>query len=808
MSINFQEILKELEYRVDKGIVDLTKEEQVTKLTQILKENGIPDANEMAQKARVLFSYLQELEEKKKEAAKKKKAPVKKPTQDVDKVLATKFKNPETGNDVTVASALGYDKKSKAYTIAKGMFTQAGFSNKDIDMVDAGPDDEEKPSQPQANVFGKDKGGNVFEPVPTAPTPQPSADSEENVEGTYDPNNKLQRAVVESKNSQQMMKALDVMAASEKSNMLDKVIAGPGGPVASTGETLCVEAQSDLIQGRYNPKQIRNSKEYKSEFEKVRAIMNSSDKRAKTALTKELENICDKMGYYKEDGSPDYALAMGMKAEADLYIKQNIPAFKKTKVAKTKFKKEEDMVSWMKASFYSSYSLMNNGPSDWNRQKGNGRVMKANALTDGASKQLLVDGLKNAKTPEEKAHYEKQLKVWDKFKGYHDTYLVYTNDKGYKSIFHISNKKSDELDDPQNNTTPEKRIQNYAQAAKEAKLKPEAAKAVAKAQDVAIKGSADNDNIAKSAYSEVKDVDLVVTLANRLPARSETDVKDEYYADLKNDKMIKDWYKKQYGEKWEAAYAKAKPDEVIGVAMKIATDKNMDISKLSGNFTKFILKEGQLAQSILSKAEAGMSVADIVKKMGGKYSAKEIEAIIKSPTMRMLADRKAQHAAGLEGVHKGFINSLHKADGTKPGQNVPNGPAVETYVMGTLKSLHIDTYVTNYDDSVQIEMGGVGCVPADVRGCMAKLSGFKGDISTPEGRAQLNKHLAKNVKVDADSDAVYLLGSDGKTRTYLASDTWRQAGSSKKIATAFGSNLRGCLKKSVGKRNANKRNIK
>jgi len=60
MSINFQEILKELEYRVEHGIIDLNKEEQVTKLVQILRENGISDANEMAQKARVYFSYINE----------------------------------------------------------------------------------------------------------------------------------------------------------------------------------------------------------------------------------------------------------------------------------------------------------------------------------------------------------------------------------------------------------------------------------------------------------------------------------------------------------------------------------------------------------------------------------------------------------------------------------------------------------------------------------------------------------------------------------------------------------------------------
>jgi hypothetical protein len=104
-------------------------------------------------------------------------------------------------------------------------------------------------------------------------------------------------------------------------------------------------------------------------------------------------------------------------------------------------------------------------------------------------------------------------------------------------------------------------------------------------------------------------------------------------------------------------------------------------------------------------------------------------------------------------------------------------------------------------------MGGVGCTPIDVRGCMANLSGFKGDTKSEKGRADLINHLSKNVKVDSDSDAVYLIGDNGQ-RTYIASDTWRQAGSAKKIATAFGSNLRGCLKKSVGNRLNNKKRKK
>ena len=151
MSINFQEILKELEYRVEHGIIDLNKEQQVTTLAEILRENGVSDATHFANKARVYFSYLQEAK------------------QSLDKTLAQTFVNPDTDRKVTVASALGYDRKTQAYNIAKGMFTKAGHSTKDIDMVDAGPDDEEQPT----NVFGKKGGGKVFPSKTTTKSKEP-----------------------------------------------------------------------------------------------------------------------------------------------------------------------------------------------------------------------------------------------------------------------------------------------------------------------------------------------------------------------------------------------------------------------------------------------------------------------------------------------------------------------------------------------------------------------------------------------------------------------------------------------------------
>lgn len=143
MTPNFEEILLELSYRTSQGIVDLTNEEHLNELISILEENHIPNAKQLALEAK----------------------------QSLEKLLATTFKNPETGNLVKVDSALRYKKSSQAYKIASNMLDKSGYSEDDLETVDAGPDDEEKP-----NVFGKNKGAKVFpkksEPkVGSTPTP-------------------------------------------------------------------------------------------------------------------------------------------------------------------------------------------------------------------------------------------------------------------------------------------------------------------------------------------------------------------------------------------------------------------------------------------------------------------------------------------------------------------------------------------------------------------------------------------------------------------------------------------------------------
>jgi hypothetical protein len=151
MSMNFQEILKELEYRSKTGIIDLTKEEQVTKLAKILKENGVSNSHQLAQKVRVYFSYLSEAGKKGDtglEAA-------------AEFFSGKRYKN-NKGNEVAFTTAINYnDPSDSAHNAAMSDFESFLSANKgkygDIEKAK-----QPGPEKPGTSVFGKDKGAKVF----------------------------------------------------------------------------------------------------------------------------------------------------------------------------------------------------------------------------------------------------------------------------------------------------------------------------------------------------------------------------------------------------------------------------------------------------------------------------------------------------------------------------------------------------------------------------------------------------------------------------------------------------------------------
>ena len=117
--------------------------------------------------------------------------------------------------------------------------------------------------------------------------------------------------------------------------------------------------------------------------------------------------------------------------------------------------------------------------------------------------------------------------------------------------------------------------------------------------------------------------------------------------------------------------------------------------------------------------------------------------------------------------------------------------------------MHFDLMVENFDGSLAAVTGIRDSVPADFRGCLAKLSGFKGEIESKEGRDFLNKHLLQRCKLNPQTRAIEITNEEGTS--VLAEDTWRTAGTSQKVEKKLGGGLRSCITNRIDKRQADKR---
>lgn len=145
---NLSEIIDEVltEFCVTYPIPNFNNKEQLEYLRSVLEQFGAATlTDEQLMEAISLAPKKFTLE-----------APVKNTgKQNIDKILQQKVRNTDTGRDITVASALNYkDQKGagarRAYHQAVGMLQSAGFSEKDVNMVD-------DPNPEEPNYYSKQK---------------------------------------------------------------------------------------------------------------------------------------------------------------------------------------------------------------------------------------------------------------------------------------------------------------------------------------------------------------------------------------------------------------------------------------------------------------------------------------------------------------------------------------------------------------------------------------------------------------------------------------------------------------------------
>ena len=717
MSINFQEILKELEYRVEHGIIDLTKEEQVTKLVEILRENGISDANEMAQKARVYYSYLNEAK------------------QSLDKVLKQSFKNPETGNQVTVASALGYKKNSAAYTTAKSMMGTAGYSDKDIDMVDAGPDDDEKPVKPKSNVFGKDKGGKVFEP-------KEKSKSKSNIKDRIDLK-KLAEKDIKKHVEERIAQAED-----EFDNSKDPE-----------------KYATDFI--------IMRSNEINDNY--LRPAGTEGSSLAENNGGKYIPTIWEKGG----NTTPQEDAAM-VKEIMNTPLAKTMPINDRKEWAEVAVQTAKTEVQTLLTEKKYKASPKQNPP------------YPLGVMMDKQSKSMLVKLMerKIKEDPKNKKHYEKQLYNINKLKET-DTGILYETTDGTIGFKHTSNKKS--YADPHNNTSVDEKIIAMEKTLG-SKFSPSLRKSFAQTSEMVKRAS---EGLEASCVDFVKERKKLPPKVEKAQIKILTKILTNYPLKLgKYKNYLDDFMGGTPPPKWVSETAAelkiklpASDEDIVRIAIAAAGKTEKPYPP-----TKAVICVKKISEMVEKINENNFDAT--IKKYGIK---KEEMVLVQKTTTSIkdaASGRRQVMAEAHTQMVNAIQKEDKKLDSNSYPKNPDgdNGPNQQAYIKDYLYRMHFDAYISGERDGVSSQnIGGDNVEPEYYRNCLAELSGFDTKkLNAADGPAQLIAHLTKRLRIYPDSDSIAF--GNKKSSVQIGKETYRTKGESKSILGALGNDMQKCLK--------------
>jgi hypothetical protein len=398
-------------------------------------------------------------------------------------------------------------------------------------------------------------------------------------------------------------------------------------------------------------------------------------------------------------------------------------------------------------------------------------TIQSNRDIDDKVESILENKLAKAKedgNQEDIEFYTAEINSFKKFRKYHDTYVVGQDKNGRTTVVSVSNKKGSDLKDPQNNTTPANRFRVIKDT-----YGDDVAKLVTQTLDDAI------DRVSDTKISAVK-------RTNRI------DIDDSIVAICDTPEMSK--YMKSLSSK--AAFR------------KYAEDKGKSVDNMTTREKLELMKEHSQLLLDSGKTPAFEPYGKIATKIGeftqiAKYKKQYPEIDFDTDSVGKCISIKQDEKDAVTAAHQSVVNDIANADAKQgfPKDGI-NGPHTQGYLSTIMDAMHFDTYIDGGDGKMIIQMGIRGAQPQDIRSCLAEQSGYKGDANTTEGREGLKKHLREKCRVDAKSGAVTV--SDGTGERSICEDTWRTAGTSQKVASAFGEDMRRCIKKSVDSRRKSK----
>jgi hypothetical protein len=723
---NFEEILEELSYKV--GIVDLTNESHKQILVKLLRERGIDSAQQLTDRASVVFKYI-------KEATKP------------DKALAARSK--ESGKLIYFGS-----KEAKADALKAGTHTDP-----------TQPTQQSEPTQSQ-KLSGSDFQSSAEKSA--EPTPEPTATQSEPKSEPV----KLtprQQEITQSLNNGDISEI--IKASDEVNDLRDRGIAGAGGSVPSYGEKSVTSAANEFKSDGFSNFKETNAEAI--EVEKKNILANSK------ANARKVKEVSKQLGYKlpeDEEKVIDYIAQRKVWGDLELQrLKDNSESLWYIGGNKGLRKDEKVFRDWADASFDGAHATLHAVRTNSNIDVSKPfHVIQSNPAKGGADAAIyshLQDKYEEAKqsgNADDIKHYEREIKAFDKL-GFNDTMVIGKDKNDRTTVLHITNKKANELNDMWANTTPE-----YMLASIIKQFGKDVSEAVVTFAKDGIERCKDGKQATNRTFASMKIDENFIKL-------SETDEMKPYTDALRQHAGFN-----KFAQENGVDLEKASTTELLSATQQyIKSEEAKGKTVAYKPFGKVLTKVGEFAQ---------------VTKMKQKYPGIDFNSESVSMAVKNKNDEKDLVAA----VHSDMVNQISKADSERgfPDKDGNNGPHTEAYIATVIHSMHFDLMVENYDGNLAAVTGIRDSVPGDFRGCLAELSGFKGDIESEEGRAKLNKHLLKQCKINATTGFIEITSPNGTVS--LAEDSWRTSGESKKVEKKLGKGLRECVASKVDGRKSSK----
>ena len=502
---------------------------------------------------------------------------------------------------------------------------------------------------------------------------------------------------------------------------------------------------------------------------------------------------------------------------------------------------DKDVKSWLKVSYRT-------GVSEVNELKTNSKYRYKNPQTNpfpipvmdpvntqGSARKKLVEffeqKIKEAEANGDKKalkHYKRQLHFIEKREDT-DTGILYETNEGYVGFKHTSNKKS--YSDPVFNTTVNQRGEvmkaSVESVSKEYDLNEQETKKIESSIDTVVQTAVKSIQEASQGPSGAlqSNVSDTAEFASKHKIGKQfmnfdagqggrKNYLDEIRKELKSNKGLGKKVNKILQDKGiQQPYS---DDDIAGAVLELS--KKGDTTS---GVTKMVVKLSdnvKLARAVherirkkypnLSEDELRQKTLEVLNGYKSKnsvpFDSESLDSLL-SPELDWIEKVGSGTRDAMGAAHKQIVTDLTNADEQWQRENAPrdpqppvNGPHKQAYVNSFMKQMHWDRYILGEEEDIgDMNISGKTINSGMIRGCLAKLSGYEGDLNSKEGKEALMSHLRKTMQISSESQSLTFSSGNTDKPVEIGKEQYRTKGTgNNSLLGNFGKDLQDCLKQS------------